>query len=264
MRNETIWAIRDARGLSTSEKAFLFVVESRGTAKTYRQTLMNDTGASDGQITNLVRSLTAKGCIETGRVGRRTTYRVSHDAVARLVPDRIGTQPVSDGAQSVSPTAHSVSAAGSPSEDNKKNRKKNVKENQMKNKTAPVVADAPTVTAAESPLPKKDRESNPEPSMGAIWVSVAGDVLFEADAGSGVYMLSDCGVSALPLLEPRSAPPVDHGTTDAAPHFQMDRELAECRRRWAASGETGWKATEARLAEEDAIRVRHGVPVADW
>lgn len=198
MRNETMWAIRDARGLTTSEKAFLFVVESRGTAKTYRKTLMNDTGASDGQITNLVRSLTTKGCLHAGRDGSRTTYRVSHDGVSRFIPTRSRTHSASDSAQSVSPMAHSVSVEGSLSEDNKKNRKKNIKDNMKKNETAPVVADAPTVTA---PAQGEVGEGASETSMGNTGVSERGDVLFEAKPGSGTYLLSKSGVSALSLPE---------------------------------------------------------------
>lgn len=155
MRNKTMWAIRDARGLTTSEKAFLFVIESRGTAKTYRKTLMNDTGVSDGQVTNLVRSLTDKGCIVTGRDGARTTYTVSHEAVSCLVPDRTEAHSVSGSAQSVSTRAHSVSVEGSLSEDNKKNSKKNMKDNGKKN--MPTVSDEP-VGGEDSPSSKLEDE----------------------------------------------------------------------------------------------------------
>lgn len=130
--------------------------------------------------------------------------------------------------------------------------------------TAPVVADAPTVTVErEASLSKEDGQ----PSMGTIWVSDTGDVLFEADTGSGVYMLSDSGVGALSLPETRTAAPVTDPApipSGAATPSPLDRELAECRRRWAMSGETGWKAAEARLVEEKAIQKHHGVTADAW
>lgn len=63
MNKSVMWLIRDARGLSTSEKVFLFTVASRGMVKTSRTRLMGDTGMSTGSITNIVRSLQAKGLI---------------------------------------------------------------------------------------------------------------------------------------------------------------------------------------------------------
>lgn len=204
MRNETIWAIRDARGLTTSEKAFLFVVESRGTARTYRKTLMNDTGASDGQITNLVRTLTAKGCLVTGRCGSRTTYEVSHEAVSRLVPDRDNAQLVSRSAQAMSRPTHSVSVEDSSSEDIKKNKKENTKKKLKKNMTAPVVANATpdSVENVDSSLQRAETESflcvehSPRPRMTAISATENGGLIFELTKTDGfTYLLCESGVT---------------------------------------------------------------------
>lgn len=69
---------------------------------------------------------------------------------------------------------------GETKKNTKKNRKKNV--TSKKNHAAPVVADAPTGSASPQ---GRERETDPQPCMGSIWVSETGDLLFEADTGSG-------------------------------------------------------------------------------
>jgi len=63
MDKSDMWLIRDARGLTTHEKVFLYTVASRGMVKTSRKRLMEDTAMSTGMVTNVVRSLQAKDLI---------------------------------------------------------------------------------------------------------------------------------------------------------------------------------------------------------
>lgn len=120
MNVQTIWNIRDARGLTSNEKVFLFVIASRGVAKTSRQTLMEDTGLSDGSITNVSRSLKSKGLITVhpGKWvdGKKTQsmYVLNHDAVEELTQQvsHVGTdmtQEMSDMTQQVSEFAQEMS-----------------------------------------------------------------------------------------------------------------------------------------------------------
>lgn len=161
MNVQTIWNIRDARGLTSNEKVFLFVIASRGVAKTSRQTLMEDTGLSDGSITNVSRSLKSKGLITVhpGKWvdGKKTQsmYVLNHDAVEELtqqVSDM--TQQVSEYAQEMSEFAQEMSTKGT-----KKGTKKGT-EKETAASTACAAAAEPSPKAVDTPEPP-DNPLNP-------------------------------------------------------------------------------------------------------
>ncbi|MFK5646198.1 hypothetical protein ACI3ET_06690 [Ornithinimicrobium sp. LYQ121] len=82
---ESVFNVRESRGLTTNEKSFLWAVTSRGVCSTTRARLMGDTGLSDGTVTNVVKSLSEKGLVEVHRGGwangrRATTWYVVDDA----------------------------------------------------------------------------------------------------------------------------------------------------------------------------------------
>lgn len=95
MKKNVVWLVRDARGLSVYEKSFLFVVASRGLAKTYRKTLMEDMGGiSTGMLSKVVASLREKDLIEVHegfwQDGKKsqTVYTIKEDVLATFVPAR--------------------------------------------------------------------------------------------------------------------------------------------------------------------------------
>lgn len=63
MRNDVIWAIRDARGLTAQEKAFLFVVESRGEMTTTATKAAEDMGLSRATYYRVRDGLLRKKCL---------------------------------------------------------------------------------------------------------------------------------------------------------------------------------------------------------
>ena len=60
---ETVWAVRDARGLNANEKTFLYTVASRGVMKTCRETALEDMGFKKDTFYKVVKSLKAKEVI---------------------------------------------------------------------------------------------------------------------------------------------------------------------------------------------------------
>lgn len=263
MRNQVIWGIRDARELTVYEAMLIFVVESRGTCEATRERMQADMKCGKDSFYAARKSLHAKGILGFKRkYDDVTAYWIDADVFLAYAKDS-ARQDAGVG-DSVSQTGDSVpqnedSVRPETKKNSKKNRKKNV--TRKKNTTAPVVADAPTVSVSSS----QGEPTESLPHWGAVLTSETGDVLFEVATGSGRYVLCESGITG-PLPETRTAAPVDLDSIpiDAATSSPLDRELAECRRRWASTGETGWKATEARMAEETAIRERHGEPVGDW
>lgn len=112
MTNTTMWNIRDARGLTTYEKAFLFVVESRGVCTTTRKRLLDDLGISTGQLTKVIRSLAEKDLIDVheGRWedGKKTPtfYSVKEDVLATFVPSKEDASP--EGVHTVNTPVHDM------------------------------------------------------------------------------------------------------------------------------------------------------------
>lgn len=81
MNNETVWAIRDARGLSSKEKVFLLVTESRGElfGKWHRNAA--DMGLSKRGYYDARASLLGKGLLlAERRFDNTTVYLVNHAA----------------------------------------------------------------------------------------------------------------------------------------------------------------------------------------
>ena len=233
MRNAVIWNVRDARGLNQDEKSLLWAIESRGVCETRWRRLADDAGdMSKDRFYRARNSLVAKNLI---RVARKyddvSKYAVNADALAGLVPDSRAANGEGNDSHSANQGSHSANDDSHMTEtkkNTKKNRKKNVTE--KKNTTAPVVAGAPTATVHAFPLLQGECVS---PSMGAVWLSETGDLLFEVDTGSGRYLLCESGVSApMPSPETRTAAPTKHRT-------QVEVERREQQRRDALAATFG-------------------------
>jgi hypothetical protein len=78
MRNEVVWAIRDSRALNAAEKAFLYAVETRGTAYGTWQTVAADAGMKRDAYYATRRRLAKSGALTvTERPGRTTVHEVN-------------------------------------------------------------------------------------------------------------------------------------------------------------------------------------------
>lgn len=87
MSVQTIWNIRDARGINANEKAFLFVVASRGVMFSEWQTAAADMGMSKDTYYRTRNALIKKGLVKEGlRKDTTTVYRLEEKALAALVP----------------------------------------------------------------------------------------------------------------------------------------------------------------------------------
>lgn len=83
MRNDVIWAIRDARGLTVEEKGILWAVESRGVAFGTVGTVAADCGMTVDRFYRRRKPLIAQGVLEaTEQPGGTTKYRVNAEALA--------------------------------------------------------------------------------------------------------------------------------------------------------------------------------------
>ncbi len=91
MRNEVVWAIRDARGLTADEKAVLWAVETRGTAFGVAETLAGDAGVSRATFFRRRDELVTRGLLSARKVygQRQLTYSVVSDSVRELVPSKV-------------------------------------------------------------------------------------------------------------------------------------------------------------------------------
>lgn len=146
---------------------------------------------------------------------------------------------------------------------------KNTSKEDMKGKTQTTVANAPLGDEAFS-LQGEPRESLP--CWGTVLASENGDLLFEVATGDRhAYLMDECGVSALPLPETRTAAPVgdsDPIPTDAVPPSPHGAELRAHRTKWAALARRQGGLTaldgQRRYNEEKAINERHGVTVDSW
>lgn len=87
MSVQAVWNIRDARGLNQDEKAFLFVVASRGVMTSAWRTAADDMGMKKDRFFRTRKALIAKGLVREGlRKDDTTVYRIDEDALASLVP----------------------------------------------------------------------------------------------------------------------------------------------------------------------------------
>lgn len=84
---ETLWALRDARGLSTIEKAITAMVISRGTAYASAETLMADACVGRTAFYAARKRLTSLGVLHAvERPGQTTVYTVDAAALIALAP----------------------------------------------------------------------------------------------------------------------------------------------------------------------------------
>lgn len=87
MRNEVIWAIREARTLGAEQKAILWAVESRGISHGAIENVAKDCGMTEERFRKYRKQLAEDGFLDiTERPGRTTLHRVNADAVKALVP----------------------------------------------------------------------------------------------------------------------------------------------------------------------------------
>jgi hypothetical protein len=260
MNFEGFKALRDARGLNSDEIAFLFVALSRGDELfgTW-QTNAADMGLSKRGYYDTRAALLAKRLITVARKYNGTSvYAVDLARLAEYSPCGNETGHDSHMENEDSRMGNDDSRSGETKKNTKKNRKKNV--TSKKNQTAPVVADAPTVTVdTASSLQGEDRKDS-VPTMGTVRPSEDGHYLFEVGTGSGRYVLCESGVTGpVPLPETRTAAPVvgpDHET-----------EMQQHRHKWAAVARAGnLRGDNMRQmwAEEAAINERHGVTADAW
>jgi hypothetical protein len=125
MRNQVMWAIRDARGLSANEKVFLFTVESRGSMRTTQVNAAKDMGLSRATYYRVRDSLIGRDLLTVRRnMDSSTEYLVNEVSLSET--DVSHTETV------VSHTETDVSH----SDNTKKNISKNSKKNMKKNNSA--------------------------------------------------------------------------------------------------------------------------------
>lgn len=80
MRHEVLWAIRDSRALKAADKAFLYAVETRGTAYGTWETVAADAGMKRDAYYTTRRRLESYGVLSvTERPGRTTVHEVNAD-----------------------------------------------------------------------------------------------------------------------------------------------------------------------------------------
>jgi DNA-binding MarR family transcriptional regulator len=142
MEVQAIWAIRDARGLSYAEKAFLFVVASRGCMTAKWDTAAADMGMSKNTYYKTRDSLLGKGLLnKETRFNNTTVYTVSLETLLSLTGngDESLEQPLSLTGNEFSPTGNEFSPTG----ETKVTIKGTMKE------TDSAVADAPAPTLQE-------------------------------------------------------------------------------------------------------------------
>jgi hypothetical protein len=142
MEVRALWAIRDARGLSYAEKAFLFVVASRGCMTAKWDTAAADMGMSKNTYYKTRDSLLGKGLIiKETRFNSTTVYTVCLESLLSLTGNENESpeQPLSLTGNEFSPTGNEFSLSG----ETKVTIKGTTKE------TDSAVADAPAPTLQE-------------------------------------------------------------------------------------------------------------------
>ncbi|GAA3684264.1 hypothetical protein GCM10022237_48560 [Nocardioides ginsengisoli] len=81
------FVVRDARGLDVYEKAFLFVVASRGEMFSRAEVAADDMGFSVAQFHKIADRLIARGLVvRQRRPGKPSVYRLNLDALIELLP----------------------------------------------------------------------------------------------------------------------------------------------------------------------------------
>lgn len=138
---EVVWAIRDARGLTTLEKVFLYTVASRGVAKTSRKKLMEDTGMSTGSISNVVKSLKEKGVINVWPAAKGSKNQTHYTVNVEGLTEWCSRDEHSCSGDELSCSGDELSCS---SHGDKGNRKETMKVTEKVTVKTEAVADAPT------------------------------------------------------------------------------------------------------------------------
>jgi hypothetical protein len=134
MRNEVIWGVRDAQGLTTYEKVFLYTVESRGTMKATWKRAADDMAMSKDTFYRTRSSLIEKNLILTQRMGSGVTaYTVNLDSLTEnsWLEDSLTEN-------ELSLTENEDSLRAEQKKNIKKNKKKNVQTKKNISANAPV------------------------------------------------------------------------------------------------------------------------------
>jgi hypothetical protein len=127
MRNEAVWAIRDARGLNQDEKALLWAIESRGTAKVTWHKLADDAGMAKNRFYRTRTALIQKSLINVSRLYDSVSeYKVNLEALAEWSNDSHSGNEVATDSHSGNKDSHSGNEDSHYGE-TKKNIKKNTK-----------------------------------------------------------------------------------------------------------------------------------------
>lgn len=186
--------LRDTRGLSANEKAFLFVVISRGdeTFGTW-ETNAADMGMSKGTYYRTRDALLEKGLIEVARKYNATSvYRPNLDVLATW-DSHIGNDEATD--SHIGNERSHIGNDDSQICETKKNTKKNIKENIKTEEEPMAVADAPA--SGNPSLPKENLESFSCIIEGDQIVPLKGLTYFLFDEGvTGPVALTETGDAA--------------------------------------------------------------------
>ena len=172
MRNKALWAIRDARGLTAHQKAFLFVVESRGECSTKMTKNAQDMGLGKDSYYRARNPLIEWGIIEERRrFEDSTVYTVNLEALL----SHSAKHEADSHSHSAKDDSHSAKDSSLYAKDDshetetKKNIKKNTKKTKKKNSAS--VADAPEAATSEIQGLKDDHTSESlisEPSLPTV------------------------------------------------------------------------------------------------
>lgn len=171
MNIEALWTLRDARGINSDEKAFLFVAISRGDELfgTW-ETNAADMGMSKNRYYRTRDSLLAKGLIEVARkYNGSSVYRVNVDALSHY-----GNAEGNDShyGNEDSHYGNDDSHYGETKKNIKNNKKKN-----LKNKNNHTDANAPVDT--ESSLQREVREDSKSDTDSSFEVTTTAPVSFD-------------------------------------------------------------------------------------
>lgn len=145
MRNDVIWAIRDARNLKTNEKTFLFVVESRGETFASAETNALDMNMSLKTYYRVREALLDKQVLKANeRPGQPTVYTVDAEGLVKLTRGsneglvNLTRPPLVKTTRGVSPNLLEGSSQNDQTKKNLKNKDKNKEEEERTDADAPV------------------------------------------------------------------------------------------------------------------------------
>lgn len=228
LKVETIFLIRDARGLSASEKAALFVIESRGTHRSSVEVAAADAGLSVRGWQTVVRRLIGRGLVEAKeKRGAPTFLWINTDALkgcstctpaADAPPQEMHHPP-----QQLHPSpqeVHPSPAAGAPKGDQKETREGDPEGDHSAAAGPEVFIDIDLVADEADPLPVATPSSVRPNRFAGPCAYCAKPV--EAGAGRLIgkepaHLLDGCPVSSSTnVSEPEPVPLDDEGRARVA------------------------------------------------